>query len=556
MQSMTGDEERLALPIGVDDFKKVREGGYYFVDKTELISDILKDKSEVFLFTRPRRFGKSLNLSMLDAFFNLRYAGNTWFDGLKISSRSETEDHKNTYPVICLNMKNLIMKTEEEFIKRFRVRISSVYAEFSYLRDSEKINPDLREDYLETRVKNFDTAELENSILALCTMLEQHHGKKPIILIDEYDHPINSSYGKDSYEEIMEFLRNFYSISLKSNSHMSFAALTGVMQIAKEGIFSGLNNLKVDNIFGIKFDERYGFTASEVEELCSYYGRPEKFEEAKEWYDGYRFGSADIYNPWSVLNYIDSDFVPGKYWAGTSGNDIIDTLLKTSDDKTFEDLSILGNGGTVSKSLSATVAMGDLKNRPAAIFSVLAVAGYLNAVPAGEDSFDLSIPNREMYSVFYDHISAFIFNGETDPYAGFLNALEAGDAAKVQEVLYNILSENYPFLLLKDEGDYHLILATMVLGRKGRYTVTVDRESGNGRHDIIMKTRYPRYPNIVVEVKKTGKDSEAESERLAHEALEQIGQKDYCKGLTGRTFLYGISFNSKKATVLFEETRL
>ncbi len=556
MQSMTGDEERLALPIGVDDFKEVRENGYYFVDKTELISDILRDRAKVFLFTRPRRFGKSLNLSMLDAFFNLRYAGNTWFDGLKISSRSETEDHKNTYPVICLNMKDLNDSNFEEFLMDFRCEIEKTYSYFEYLSEIENAPSILCRNYGDIFSGNSNIALLKRSVVVLCEMLELHHGKKPIILIDEYDHPINGSYGKDAYESIMEFLKGFYSLTLKSNSHMSFAALTGVMQIAKEGIFSGLNNLKVDNIFGIKFDERYGFTASEVEELCSYYGRPEKFEEAKEWYDGYRFGSADIYNPWSVLNYIDSDFVPGKYWAGTSGNDIIDTLLKTSDDKIFEDLSILGNGGTVSKSLSATVAMGDLKNRPAAIFSVLAVAGYLNAVPAGEDSFDLSIPNREMYSVFYDHISAFIFNGETDPYAGFLNALEAGDAAKVQEVLYNILSENYPFLLLKDEGDYHLILATMVLGRKGRYTVTVDRESGNGRHDIIMKTRYPRYPNIVVEVKKTGKDSEAESERLAHEALEQIGQKDYCKGLTGRTFLYGISFNSKKATVLFEETRL
>ncbi len=556
MQSMTGDEERLALPIGVDDFKEVRENGYYFVDKTELISDILRDRAKVFLFTRPRRFGKSLNLSMLDAFFNLRYAGNTWFDGLKISSRSETEDHKNTYPVICLNMKDLNDSDFSEFISDFKLTIRSVFRNFRYILDSETVPGDLIEDFRNALLGNLDVSSAKRSVVMLCEILELHHGKKPIILIDEYDHPINGSYGKDAYESIMEFLKGFYSLTLKSNSHMSFAALTGVMQIAKEGIFSGLNNLKVDNIFGIKFDERYGFTASEVEELCSYYGRPEKFEEAKEWYDGYRFGSADIYNPWSVLNYIDSDFVPGKYWAGTSGNDIIDTLLKTSDDKIFEDLSILGNGGTVSKSLSATVAMGDLESEPDAIFSVLAVAGYLNAVPSGEDSFDLSIPNREMYSVFYDHIRKFVFCGRKDSYAGFLNALEAGDAAKVQEVLYNILSENYPFLLLKDEGDYHLILATMVLGRKGRYTVTVDRESGNGRHDIIMKTRYPRYPNIVVEVKKTGKDSEAESERLAHEALEQIGQKDYCKGLTGRTFLYGISFNSKKATVLFEETRL
>ena len=556
MQSMEEGMKRMKIPIGLDDFKEVRENGYYFVDKSELISDIIESGYKVYLFTRPRRFGKSLNLSMLDAFFNLKYKGNSWFDGLKINGHLEAEKYRNMHPVICLNMKNLTMNTKKDFIDRFKTRMASVYRGFSYLKNSESVDRGLREDYLDTKVKNFGESELENSLLALCEMLEQHHGVKPIIPIDEYDHPINSSFGDGSYGEILKFLRNFYSQSFKSNEHMSFAALTGVMQVAKEGIFSGLNNLKVDNIFDVKFDERYGFTEPEVKELCSYYGHPEKFGEAKEWYDGYKFGNADIYNPWSILNYIDSDFIPKKYWAGTSGNDIIDTLLENADEETFRELTALGNGEAVLKILTPTVAMNDLENEHDAVFSVLAAAGYLNAALAEEDSYSLSIPNREMYSVFYDHIRRFTFRRGDDLYARFLNALETGDTEKIQAVLSDILSKNYPFLLLKDEGDYHLILATIVLGREGRYRVSIDRESGNGRPDILMESRHPKYPNIVVEIKKAQSDSATELERLAHEALEQIKEKDYCRGLKGKALLYGISFKGKEAKALLEETSL
>ena len=553
---MAEDGKRLAIPTGVDDFKELRGDGYYFVDKSELISDILKDRSKVFLFTRPRRFGKSLNLSMLDAFFNLEYKGNGWFENLKISEHSECRDSMNAYPVICLNMKDLCESDFDIFLSDFKRRIRPVFRKFEYLRGSDRISEDLREDYRDAVSGNLDISAAKDSILTLCEMLETYHGVKPIILIDEYDHPINGSFGKEAHGKILEFLRGFYSITFKSNIHLSFAVLTGIMQVAKEGIFSGLNNLKVDNIFDIKFDERYGFTEPEVKELCSYYGHPEKFEEAKEWYDGYRFGNADIYNPWSVLNYIGSDFILKKYWAGTSGNDIIDTLLENADDETFGDLSLLGNGEAVLKPLSQTVAMSDLEAEPNAIFSVLAVAGYLNAVPAEGDSYSLSIPNREMYSVFYDHIRKFKFRRGDDLYAKFLNALEAGNTERVQTALSDILSKNYPFLLLKDEGDYHLILATIVLGREGRYRISIDRESGNGRPDILMESRHPKYPNIVVEIKKVQSDGAAELERLAHEALEQIEEKDYCRGLKGKALLYGISFKGKEAKALLEETVL
>lgn len=547
--------ERLAIPIGVKDFKEIRDDGYYFVDKSELISDIIQDKRKVFLFTRPRRFGKSLNLSMLDAFFNLEYKGNNWFDGLKINSHPESDRFRNRYPVISLGMKFPDVEDYDLFLAKVRGVLSRLFANYSYLKDSDKVPENLRELFFGEDPTYFDEQKVRDSILTLCLMLYKHHGVKPIVLIDEYDNAINNAYGKGSYSKVTRFISDFYSTTLKDNDYLTFAVMTGVTQIAKEGIFSGLNNLRVNNIFSVKFDERYGFTESEVKELCTYYGHPENFGEAKEWYDGYRFGNADIYNPWSVLFYVKEDFNPETYWAGTSGNDIIDTLLKNADETVLKDLTHLGNGETITRHLVPSISMSDLETESDAIFSVLAVAGYLNAVPCG-DGHLLSIPNREMYSVFYEHIRKFVFRSGVDTYAEFLSALENCDIKTIEDKLYGFLSDEIPFPMLDREMQYQLIIAMMVLGRTGRYKVTVERESGNGRHDILMEHRYSKYPNIVLEVKKTTRDSDAESERLAHEALEQIHRKDYFKKLKGTTYLYGIAFNGKKALVLLEKTVL
>ena len=539
------------LPIGVDDFATVRENGLYFVDKSELISDILKNPTGVYLFTRPRRFGKSLNLSMLDAFFNIRYRENTWFDGLKINDHPEVGIYKNTRPVIFLSMKDLDFLSVEQFVSDFSQKLKNLYEEYVYLANSDKLIPSQLADYQSVLSGTANLSLLKDSLNRLCLMLELHHGVKPIILLDEYDDTLNHAYGKESYDAILSTLRGFYSVTFKSNKHLAFGVVTGVMQIAKEGIFSGLNNLKVNNIFEAKFDEKYGFTESEVKEICRYYGHSENFEEAKEWYDGYRFGNADIYNPWSILNYIDKKFVPKTYWAGTSGNEIIDTLLQNADADTFKVLAALGGGGTVTKEITPTVAMDDLKTRPDAIYSVLAVAGYLNAIPTGDD-YVLSVPNHEMYKVFLDHIANFAF-GEKFPYKALLNALEAGDVNILKKELDDRY-DKFASLMLVDEGRYQAILAAIAFEREGRYEVSAEKESGDGRHDILMKTRYPRFPNIVIELKKAdSEDSDATIDRLAHEALEQIHKKDYCRGMKGRTLLYGIVFRAKTATILMEE---
>ena len=278
---MPGDVMKAELPIGVDDFATVRENGLYFVDKSELISDILKNPTGVYLFTRPRRFGKSLNLSMLDAFFNIRYRENTWFDGLKINDHPEVGIYKNTRPVIFLSMKDLDFLSVEQFVSDFSQKLKNLYEEYVYLANSDKLIPSQLADYQSVLSGTANLSLLKDSLNRLCLMLELHHGVKPIILLDEYDDTLNHAYGKESYDAILSTLRGFYSVTFKSNKHLAFGVVTGVMQIAKEGIFSGLNNLKVNNIFEAKFDEKYGFTESEVKEICRYYGHSENFEEAK-----------------------------------------------------------------------------------------------------------------------------------------------------------------------------------------------------------------------------------------------------------------------------------
>ena len=551
---MKGEGRLLAIPSGVDDFREIREGGYYFVDKSELVSDIVNDRSEVFLFTRPRRFGKSLNLSMIDAFFNLEYKGNKWFDGLKVNSHPEVEEHRNAYPVIRLCMKDLVADDVEGFNGRLKLMLKSVYRGFKYLRDSDLVDEDLRREYFSAG--DLSDMQMERSVISLCQMLEQYHGVKPIVLIDEYDNPVNNAFNRDFYAGVMGSLRRFYSLTLKGNPYMNFAVVTGVMQIAKESIFSGLNNLRVDNVFSKKFDERYGFTEPEVKDLCTYYGHPEKFEEAKEWYDGYRFGDADIYNPWSLLMYIRNKFKPGTYWASTSGNDILETFLDSLDDSTYGDLVALGNGKTVSKQIYPSVSMRDVDGDLDAVYSVMAVTGYLNAVPKGDDICSLSIPNRELYKVFYENVTRLLKMDVGVAMKRFLGSMERKDVPKMEESLFMLFSKNFFDILLRDEADYRLVLATIALGRGGRYDVGIEREAGNGRADIIMRRNDPRYPNIVVELKKSRSDDPEDLERMAEKGLRQIRTREYYRSLKGKTYLYGVCLHNKKAKVLFEELDL
>ena len=548
-----GDRLRY-IPIGVEDFKKIREGNYYFVDKSELISDILSDGSEVFLFTRPRRFGKSLNLSMIDAFFNMEYKGNTWFDGLRISEHDEVVKHRNAYPVIHINMKDSLESSYDTFMSRMASKISDLFQDIDV--DADRITPERFDIYKRGRAKLLDRDELGQSVRILCKILNDCHGVPPIILIDEYDNPINNSFNRKDHREILDFLRDFYSSTLKGNENMSFAVVTGVMQIAKESIFSGLNNLSVNNIFSKESDERYGFTPDEVRELCAYYGHPERFEEAKEWYNGYRFGNAEIYNPWSILNYVRSKFDPEPYWAGTSGNDIIDILLDHADPETYRELQSLGEGRTVTKGFPTTITLGNMGQDKNTVYAVMAIAGYLNAVPDGEGDYSMSIPNQEMYRVFRSILLNRLDSDASRAYRNFFDGMEAADLGKMKTGLDSILYDNIPFFVLSKEKDYQLILAAAAMSRLGRYTITIEEESGDGRADIIMKPNRPGSPNIIFELKRSDSDNDAILKKHADEAIGQVLKKNYHRGMRGRTLVYGICFHSKRSAISIREMDL
>ena len=544
-------EFKLKIPqTGKIDFKEIRDGNYYFVDKSELISDIINDGNGVYLFTRPRRFGKTLNLSMIDAFFNMNYKGNTWFDDLKVSEHENCIKLKNTFPVISISMKDMDVEDFNEFLSDFSQKISSLFGDFNYLADSDKIDFVNKDLFMKLWTKTSNKSELKNSLLILCKIIELYHGVKPIVLIDEYDNPINSSFNKNAYEQILSFMKGFYSSVLKDNTHMSFAVVTGIMQIAKESIFSGLNNLRVNNIFTEKFDERYGFTESEVKEICEYYGHPEKFAEAKEWYDGYRFGNAEIYNPWSIFFYVSVDFKPGTYWAGTSGNDIIDTLIDNATDKIYSDLVDLANDKTVIAQIKPTVAMKEVISNPSVIYSVMAVSGYLNAIPR-EFDYVISIPNNELRNVFGEMMAEHVHKGSASTFKKLFVGFERNDMNLIKGSLTTILDDNIPFILLSKEKDYQLIIGSVAMSSEGKYEVYLEKESGNGRADIIMKPRRSGLPSIIIELKKSRakKDMQAYAER----ALSQIREKDYFRSMKGKILIYGICFNGKNFEIASEE---
>ena len=387
------------VPIGNDDFKDLRNNEGYYVDKSNLIQEILSKKNtKVFLFTRPRRFGKTLNMSMIDAFFNMKYKGNDWFEGLNISCSKELMDVRNTCPVISMDLKGLNLVDMQSFLDSFSIKIRDLCIGHGYLADSD-LDPELLREFEKIKKRQGSRSDLEGSLRLLTKLLKSHHGKDAIILIDEYDNPINSSYGLDIQKDIISFMRNLLTNALKGNDSLRFGVITGVMQIAKESIFSGLNNLYVNNVLSTDFDEEYGFTESEVKEMLSYFGHPERFDEVRDWYDGYRFGNAEIYNPWSLLNYIAQNFRPAAYWAGTSGNDILDALIDNADDDVWQELIELGNGNTVTKQIKTTVTMDDITKGGNAIYSVLVMSGYLNAIE-NDGLYELSIPNNEMRSVY------------------------------------------------------------------------------------------------------------------------------------------------------------
>ena len=543
-----------ALPIGVQDFKEIRESDYLYVDKSDMISQIMSDGAEAYQFTRPRRFGKSLNLSMLDAFFNLKYPkDNKWFDGLKISGCKEFQEHKNAYPVIYFDFKDLDANTYELFLKRLSIKISELFIQYEYLENSDKINRVQRSRFDSVYSGTTDESELMNALSLLMKMLYSYHGKKVIVLLDEYDNPIHNAYGKDFHKDIIDVMRGMLSSALKGNDSLMFGVITGVMQISKESIFSGLNNLEVNNIFSKDFDEMFGFTNDEVKAICEEYGHPEKYPEAKEWYDGYRFGNAVVYNPWSVIKYVKSGFDPQTYWAGTSGNSILNDLLESASPEMWDEFRMLAEGKSVPCTINPTVTFQDIHDDEENIYSMLVMSGYLTVRRIIDHTSYVQIPNGEMANVFGSMILN-RFKNKSSMYIGRLSsAFITGDVSIIEQYLYDLFASSAGNAMLNDEHSYQAFITGMLMYLNGKYTVKADFEEGNGRYDIRLERKYGDFPNIVIEIKRVPTDSSDElALSKAKDALEQIKERDYIHGLKGNTLLYGIAFRNKRPTVVSE----
>lgn len=533
------------IDTGGYSFARIREEDCYYVDKTLLIKDIFdEDIGGIYLFTRPRRFGKTLNLSMIDAYFNINYRGNTWFDGLAISEHPELDGYKNSFPVIHMDLRNAKTgsnQTYEDFIEKIGVTLYGIFDRFRYLLESDKTDDDKKALFEKILRMDISPDQMQMCIPMLCSMLRMYHGKKVIVLIDEYDRAVSDSFGSESHRPILDFLGGFLEPILKNNPDVQMAYVTGVMQIAKESIFSGINNITVNNTFSVRSDERFGFTETEVKNILTYYGHPEKFEEIEEWYDGYRFGNKDVYNPFSIMNYVSNGFLPDAYWANSGGDSVVRWLLEKTTDENFRMIRDLVMGRSICMGLSDSLIYEDVRSSNKSIFSLMTMSGYLKAVRTDDGFYDVSIPNREVRGVVKTAVEHMV-PVDSEVFDKFNIAVLKGDVKDMERSLRHILL-GASYLNLTSEYSYQLVLMTMMYSLSRRYDIRTETEEGNGRVDIIMIPKAEGTTPIILELKKV--DSENHLDKGLDEAMGQIHEKKYHAGMKGETILIAIAFWGK-----------
>lgn len=562
------------LPIGMENFVEIRRNNFYYVDKTRLIEQLVEKWSEVSLFTRPRRFGKSLNMSMLRAFFEVGAEANL-FDGLYISHKKELcEQYMGKYPVISFTLKNIEGQSFDEVKKSMKYLIGTIARQYSFLLESEKLSVVDKEIYRALLFTNEDgtfqmsDVALEKSLYRLTELLEKHYHKKVIVLIDEYDVPLEKAFHHGYYDEMVILIRNLFGNVLKTNEHLKMAVLTGCLRIAKESIFTGLNNFKVYPITMRAFDESFGFTDEEVQKMLTYYGLEEDYEIVKAWYDGYRFGDVDVYCPWDVINYCsdrqyDPKLEPQNYWANTSSNDIISHFIDGMGGQrkvTRIELERLINGETVQKEINQELTYKELYSSIDNLWSTLFMTGYLTQKgDSNGKRYNLAIPNQEIRNIMTDHILQLFKEDVAKDGAmveTFCQALVDGNANRIEQLFTEYLMKT---ISVRDtfvrkpvkENFYHGILLG-ILSYKGGWYVTSNRESGDGFSDIMVRID-DEDVGIIIEVKyaENGKEEE-----MSRKALLQIHEKHYEKVLLDedihKVMKYGIACNKKKCKVSME----
>lgn len=568
----------MKLPVGIDDFRKLRESHFYYVDKTRLIEQLLLNWSEVTLFTRPRRFGKTLNMSMLKSFFDIG-TDETLFDGLYISGNKELcDEYMGKCPVIFLSLKGVEGLTYEEAFEAFVRIMGKEVNRVSFLADSDKLTQIEREQYKGlTIMKNgrlaFDKEKLVSSLQLLSQLLYKQYGKKAVILIDEYDVPLDKAFQNGYYNEMVSLIRGLFGQALKTNEFLQFAVLTGCLRISKESIFTGLNNFKVMSITDSRFDEQFGFTDEEVKKLLSDYDMDSHFDEVKEWYDGYHFGRADVYCPWDVINHVDhlrddGDAKPQTYWINSSGNSLVRRLINRADSSTKDEIERLIAGEAIEKVIRQDLTYDEIENSIDNIWSVLFTTGYLTKVGevklADSESYayKLVIPNKEVREVFVLQIQEWfkaVVANDNDTMKLLSKAILDKDEMILARQLNIVMGRMISILDTKSPDDmkenfYHGLLLGLLRGSNPDWLIRSNRESGDGFSDILIKPENPDL-GIVIEVKyaKEFKGLDAACDA----AMAQIKQKRYDETLRdeGRCDIlaYGIAFCRKRCRVVGEK---
>ncbi|MCM1062816.1 MAG: AAA family ATPase [Eubacterium sp.] len=552
--------EKLPLPIGISDYC-LASTEYYYVDKTMMIKDFIDERPMVTLFTRPRRFGKTLNMDMLRTFFEKTEKDTSvYFRDKEIwKCGKKYQEYQGKYPVIFLTFKDVKFTTWEEIFDAVKEIFAKETRRHTELRTSDKCDEYDKQMYERLAEGTVSEVELSAALLSLSDMLHKHYGIAPIIIIDEYDTPIQQGYMQGFYDEVVLFMRNLFSGGLKDNKHLSFGFLTGILRVAKESIFSGLNNLKVNSVLDDRYDKYFGFTSDEVMEMSRYYSAEDKFDEICDWYDGYCFGSTDIFNPWSVLNYFNNRCQAGAYWQSTGSNDIIGEILSCVDEDTNEKLVKLLGGESVVSAIDTGVIYPQIKNNPSSVFSFLLVAGYLKSVECHRGVISdymcrVAIPNKEISFVYRKEILQKLeYMLTPSAVTAIQEALFMGDSALLQKHLENLLLRSASCFDTVGENFYQGLMLGLTAAFEP-YKPQSNKESGEGRYDIQLKPKRKNLPGIIIELKAQKNCSGDALKELAKAALNQINEKKYDTELTtdGVTNIikFGVAFSGKNVAVI------
>ena len=550
------------LPIGIDDFEKLISNGYYYIDKTWLIKELLDKKGEVNVFTRPRRFGKTLNLSMLKYFFEKPISGQSnkhLFTGMKIMSAGEKyTNEQEQYPVITLTLKSAKQGSYEDAFGRLKEMIANEYQRHLHIMKHLVLETN-KERFFQIMSRTAEDGEYLTSLAFLSQCLYEYHQKKVIILIDEYDVPLENSYYRGFYDQMIDFIRSLFESALKTNPYLEFAVITGCLRISKESIFTGLNNLEIISILNENYGEHFGFVEEEVKEMLAFYHREDKMDTMKQWYDGYLFGNTEVYNPWSVIHYTKSicaneNAFPTAAWSNTSSNSIVRDLIHRADIKVREEIEWLMNGGTIQKIVHEEITYGDIYQSEENLWNFLFFTGYLKQVSMHMEDDDihvrLAIPNREVRVIYRNQIRTWFREEirQTD-LSSLYDSMLKGNAESFEQELGKQLRKTISYMD-SSEGFYHGFLLGLMANLHD-YAIQSNRESGDGRYDICIYSSDIHLPPILIEIKRAKRFRELED--ACKKALDQIEKKRYAEELAeegySEVICYGIGFFKKQVKI-------